>query len=46
MNLSQEYNNIIIKEKNVCWDGNSYLKNLQEDSEKKINDKYNKNPGS
>ena len=35
MNLFLEYNKIIIMEKKVCWDGNSYLKNLQEASEKK-----------
>ena len=30
-----EYNKIIIKEKKVCCDGNNYLTNLQEASEKK-----------
>ena len=35
MNLVLEYNKITIKEKEVCWDGNSYLTNLQEASEKK-----------
>ena len=29
-------------EKNICCDGKSYLTNLQEASEKKRNDKYNK----
>ena len=35
MNLFLEYNKNIIKEKKVCCDGNSYLTNLQEASEKK-----------
>ena len=34
MNLFLEYNKIIIKEKKVCCDGNSYLTNLQETSDK------------
>ena len=35
MNLVLEYNKITIKEKEVCWDGNSYLTNLQEASKKR-----------
>ena len=35
MNLFLEQNKIIIKEKKVCCDGNSYLTNLQEAWEKK-----------
>ena len=35
MNLFLEWNKNIIKEKKFCWDGNNYLKHLQEALEKK-----------
>ena len=34
MNLFLQYIKVIIKEKKVCCDGNSYLTNLQETSDK------------